>query len=202
MELVEVHAEGKRLWEVSASPLLFGPEKAVGAVLRMAPLAVASEGDSPSSSSGAGEAPASGLELLNAVSDMLVLVDRAGACLAANGRFYEALGLDPALFVGKPLNELPLADDPLNDDFPGRLRELLRAGEGTLEFWAGTNKRELLWLELRARPVTWKGTDALLLTCVDTTLLHRTQEQLRRVAVTDRTTGLLNRDAVDRKSVV
>lgn len=197
MELVEVHAEGKRLWEVSASPLLFGPEKAVGAVLRMAPLAVASEGDSPSSSSGAGEAPASGLELLNAVSDMLVLVDRAGACLAANGRFYEALGLDPALFVGKPLNELPLADDPLNDDFPGRLRELLRAGEGTLELRAGTGKGELLWLELRARPVTWKGTDALLLTCVDTTLLHRTQEQLRRVAVTDRTTGLLNREGME-----
>lgn len=197
MELVEVHAEGKRLWEVTASPLLFGPKKATGAVLRMAPLAAAPEGDSPSSSSGAGEAPASGLEFLNAVSDMLILVDRAGACLAANGRFYEALGLDPDLFVGKSLNELPLANDPLNDGFPDRLREVLRAGEGTLELRAGTGKGELLWLELRARPVTWKGTGALLLTCVDTTLLHRTQEQLRRVAVTDRTTGLLNRGGME-----
>ena len=132
------------------------------------------------------------MELLNAVSDMLLLVDRAGACLAANGRFCEALGLDPALFVGKPLNELPLADDPLNDGFPDRLQEVLRAGEGALELRAETSRGEMLWLDLRARPVTWEGTDALLLTCTDATLLHRTQEQLKRVAVTDRTTGLLN----------
>lgn len=137
------------------------------------------------------------MELLNAVSDMLVLVDRTGTCLAANGRFYEALSLDPDLFVGKSLDELPLADDPLNDGFADRLREVLRAGEGTLELRAGTGRGELLWLELRARPVEWEGTDALLLTCVDTTLLHRTQEQLRRVAVTDRTTGLLNRGGME-----
>ncbi len=200
MELVEVHAEGKRLWEVTASPLLFGPKKATGAVLRLSPLAAAPEGDSPLPSSGAGEAPgaaASSMELLNAVSDMLVLVDREGACLAANRRFYEALGLDPDLFVGKSLDELPLADDPLNDGFPDRLRELLRAGEGTLELRAGTGQGDLLWLELRARSMTWEGTDALLLTCADTTLLHRTQEQLRRVAVTDRTTGLLNREGME-----
>ena len=200
MELVEVHAEGKRLWEVTASPLLFGPKKATGAVLRLSPLAAAPEGDSPLPSSGAGEAPgaaASSMELLNAVFDMLVLVDREGACLAANRRFYEALGLDPALFVGKSLDELPLADDPLNNGFSDRLRELLRAGEGTLELRAGTGQGDLLWLELRARSMTWEGTDALLLTCADTTLLHRTQEQLRRVAVTDRTTGLLNREGME-----
>ena len=200
MELVEVHAEGKRLWEVTASPLLFGPKKATGAVLRLSPLAAAPEGDSPLPSSGAGEAPgaaASSMELLNAVSDMLVLVDREGACLAANRRFYEALGLAPDLFVGKSLDGLPLADDPLNDGFPDRLRELLRTGEGTLELRAGTGQGDLLWLELRARSMTWEGTDALILTCADTTLLHRTQEQLRRVAVTDRTTGLLNREGME-----
>ena len=199
MELVEVHAEGKRLWEVTASPLFSAQENVAGAVLRMAPPAAAPDGDSPSPSSGAGEAPkpTSAMELLNAVSDMLLLVDRAGACLAANGRFCEALGLDPALFVGKPLNELPLADDPLNDGFPDRLQEVLRAGEGALELRAGTSRGEMLWLDLRARPVTWEGTDALLLTCTDATLLHRTQEQLKRVAVTDRTTGLLNREGME-----
>ena len=204
MELVEVHAEGRRLWEVTASPLFFGPKKAAGAVLRMAPPVAAPEGASPSPSSKPGEAPGpavssieSSIELLNAVSDMLVLVDRSGTCLAANGRFYEALGLDPDLFVGKSLNELPLASEPLNDGFPDRLGEVLRAGEGALELRAGTNRGELLWLELSARPVTWEGTDALLLTCVDTTLLHRTQEQLRRVVVTDRTTGLLNREGME-----
>ena len=199
MELVEVHAEGKRLWEVTASPLFSAQENVAGAVLRMAPPAAAPDGDSPSPSSGAGEAPkpTSAMELLNAVSDMLLLVDRAGACLAANGRFCEALGLDPALFVGKPLNELPLADDPLNDGFPDRLQEVLRAGEGALELRAETSRGEMLWLDLRARPVTWEGTDALLLTCTDATLLHRTQEQLKRVAVTDRTTGLLNREGME-----
>ena len=116
---------------------------------------------------------------------------------AANGRFCEALGLEPALFVGKPLNELPLADDPLNDGFPDRLQEVLRAGEGALELRAETSRGEMLWLDLRARPVTWEGTDALLLTCTDATLLHRTQEQLRRGAVTDRTTGLLNREGME-----
>ena len=174
MELVEVHAEGKRLWEVTASPLFSAQENVAGAVLRMAPPAAAPDGDSPSPSSGAGEAPkpTSAMELLNAVSDMLLLVDRAGACLAANGRFCEALGLDPALFVGKPLNELPLADDPLNDGFPDRLQEVLRAGEGALELRAETSRGEMLWLDLRARPVTWEGTDALLLTCTDATLFH------------------------------
>ena len=46
MELVEVHAEGKRLWEVTASSLFSAQENVAGAVLRMAPPAAAPDGDS------------------------------------------------------------------------------------------------------------------------------------------------------------
>ncbi len=201
IELMEKHAEGVRAWDVTASPLLSSQGKAVGAVLRMAPLAAASAAEAPAPPPKEAETPRiafPGPELLDAVSDMLAVVSRQGNCLAANERFFAALSLDPAVLLGKPLTELPLADDPLNADFPGRLGELLRAGGGALEFRVSTSQGELLWLDVRGRPVQWGGADAVLLTCTDVTLLRRTQEQLRRVAVTDRTTGLLNRQGMER----
>ena len=200
MELTEPHEEGSLSWDVTASPLLSGQGKIAGAVLRLAPLIAAPAAERSTLPPNLAEpfgAAISGQALLNAVSDMLVVVDKAGSCLAANERFFEALSLDPAIFVGKPLKELLVADEFMSADFTGRLRELLDVGEGALEIRAGTSRGDLLWLDIRGRPVAWEGGDAVLLTCRDVTLLRRTQEQLRRVAVTDRATGLLNRQGME-----
>ena len=203
VELIERHEEGVRAWDVTASPLYADQERVVGAVLRMMPLvrspapppAVPEERVVPEK---AEIAAFPGPDLLNAVSGMLAVVDRRGVCLAANERFLTSLNLDSDVLLGKPLSELPLAKEPPNEAFPEDLRALLRAGEGTLELRAGTSRGELLWLEVHGRPLAWDGADAVLLTCADVTLLRRTQDQLRRVAVTDRTTGLLNRQGMER----
>lgn len=199
MQLVEPHEEGNRPWDVTASPLWSSQEKVVGAVLHMMPvsgLAVAPRSPSPEVT----DVPKSfSLDpvLLDAVSDMLVVVDREGVCLTANKLFFESLSIDSDGFVGRSLKEMLWADDPLDVDFPSRLCELLRVGEGALELRVGTNRGELLWLDLRGHSVKWEGVDAVLLTCRDVTLLRRTQEQLRRVSVMDRTTGLLNRQGME-----
>ena len=199
MDLIEKHAEGTRVWDVTASPLLLNSGRGAGAFLLLAPR-VSAAGE-PASQSGGAEGPPptgeTGKNLLDAVSDMLLVVDRQGNCLAANERLGSALSLDPAALSGKPLTKLPLADESQNADFTERLRNLLRAGEGSLEFRVSTGRGDLLWLDAQGRAIDWDGADAVLLTCRDVTLLRRTQEQLRRIAVTDRTTGLLNRQGME-----
>lgn len=204
IELRERHEEGDRFWEMLASPLRSEEGEVAGAVLRMSPISgkrpvpvndpALAEASSEVSDKGAFD----GAAVLDAVSDMLLVADLQGNCLAVNESFSASLNLDPTALLGKPLTALPLANDPQNADFSGRLRELLNARSGGFEIRVGTSGGELVWLDVRGRPVDWNGSAAVLLTCTDVTLLRRTQEQLRRVAVTDRTTGLLNRQGMER----
>lgn len=196
---MEEHAEGTRVWDVTASPLVLNPERGAGAFLLLTPRVSAAEAPAPLPERAEGPPPIekAGKKLLDAVSDMLLVVDKQGNCLAANERLGSVLSLDPAALSGKPLTKLPLADEPQNADFTERLGELLRAGEGSLEFRVSTARGDLLWLDAQGRSVDWDGAGAVLLTCRDVTLLRRTQEQLRRIAVTDRTTGLLNRQGME-----
>jgi diguanylate cyclase (GGDEF)-like protein len=57
---------------------------------------------------------------------------------------------------------------------------------------------EILFLSLRGAPLQWGADAATLVACTDNTKLRRTEEQLRRVSTTDASTGLLNRQGMER----
>lgn len=224
IELVEHHEDGDRLWNVTVSPLLTGGEEPGGAVIRVLPVRVPTERDEPWDKDKKEEKkpetlpvlrpqlqsepipsvrPVTSAEpvpqaFLDAVGTRLVVADSFGVCLAANASFLASLGTDIPAAGGRRLLDLIPKNDPMNEVFHEKLLSVLTARKGELSCRLTTCSGELVWLEVQASPVEWKRARAVLLTFTDVTRLKRTQEQLRRVAVTDRTTGLVNRQGSER----
>ena len=125
------------------------------------------------------------------------MVDAQGVCLAANEAFAQPLG-GVEKVTGHRFLDLVPEDTPANVALHKGFPALLQAREGDFECRLPTPGGEVLWLEVRVRPLEWEGKAAVALTCQDVTLLRRTQEQLQRVRETDYTTGILNRQGMER----
>ncbi|MBR1672759.1 MAG: diguanylate cyclase, partial [Fretibacterium sp.] len=136
-----------------------------------------------------------------------VVSDR-GVCLAANASFVltfngaenevKAAGKPAQRVVGRRLLDLFPEDGPVNAAFHRQFPQMLIAREGSAECCLSSPEGEVLWLEVRARPVEWAGLPAVMLTCADVSALRRTREQLERVTSEDCATGLLSRQGMER----
>ena len=205
VEIEERHSEGDRLWSFTAAPLELNGSLE-GVVVRVLPVQVpqlrqpAPPSDAPEPPAPAVEPPVEPSEragILNAFAVPAAVVNERGVCLAANAPFILALDAREKV-VGSRLLDLIPRDGPANADFHEKFPDVLQAREGRLSCRLSSRDGDLTWFEVGVRPLEWAGFRAALLTCEDVTLLRRTQEQLQRAAVTDRSTGVLNRQGMER----
>lgn len=205
VEIEERHSEGDRLWSFTAAPLELNGSLE-GVVVRVLPVQVpqirqpAPPSDAPEPPAPAVEPPVEPSEragILNAFAVPTAVVNERGVCLAANAPFILALDAREKV-VGSRLLDLIPRDGPANADFHEKFPDVLQAREGRLSCRLSSRDGDLTWFEVGVRPLEWAGFRAALLTCEDVTLLRRTQEQLQRAAVTDRSTGVLNRQGMER----
>ncbi len=205
VEIEERHSEGDRLWSFTAAPLERNGGLA-GVVVRVLPVQVpqlrqpAQPSDAPEPPTPAAEPPVEPSEragILNAFAVPAAVVNERGVCLAANAPFILALDAREKVVGCRLLGLIP-RDGPPNEDFHEKFPSVLQAREGRLSCRLSSRDGDLTWLEVSVRPLEWAGFRAALLTCEDVTLLRRTQEQLQRAAVTDRSTGVLNRQGMER----
>lgn len=205
VEIEERHSEGDRLWSFTAAPLELNGSLE-GVAVRVLPVQVpqlrqpAPPSDAPEPPAPAVEPPVEPSErasILNAFAVPTAVVNERGVCLAANAPFILALDAREKV-VGSRLLDLIPRDGPANADFHEKFPDVLQAREGRLSCRLSSRDGDLTWFEVGVRPLEWAGFRAALLTCEDVTLLRRTQEQLQRAAVTDRSTGVLNRQGMER----
>lgn len=210
VELTEGEGMSERLWSFAAAPLRTeeGPS---GAVVRILPSRAqdapdARRHDLPRNvrpMEPPAPAPLSTGEraaILDSLAVRAAVVDGRGNCLAVNAALAMTLeGTDVTpRSPGFPLLDLVPQDDPVNDALREGFPALLASREGAAECRLPMRDGELLWLEVRARPVDWGSVPATMLTFTDVTRLRRTREQLERVKETDHTTGILNRQGMER----
>jgi diguanylate cyclase (GGDEF)-like protein/PAS domain S-box-containing protein len=210
--LVEKWAGRINRWNVTAAPLTSSSGEIVGAIVhltlmtqhvdRETPLLLANhEKLDPKEAlcNVADRFDASQVELLNAIPRMFCIVDSKGLCIEANHCFLQTLKLGRDDVVGRSFASLTLEGDALNERFSERLLYLLQGKSfDDMECKVYTKDGEVLFLGLRGTRLRW-GIDAMmLLSCVDNTKLRRTEDQLKRVSTTDVSTGVLNRQGMER----
>ena len=218
VEIAEPHEEGERLWNFAVAPLSLSGGLA-GAVVRVLasepepplepetpeePARDAEEAEADQEEPPAVEreeepplAPSERMGILDAIANPAAVINEHGVCLAANAPFILSLNAAGEVVGARLLSLIP-SDNPINAEFHKKFPEVLLAREGILECRLSAEDGDLMWLEVRARPLEWAGFRAVLLTCEDVTRLRRTREQLQRVAVTDRATGVMNRQGMER----
>jgi diguanylate cyclase (GGDEF)-like protein/PAS domain S-box-containing protein len=130
---------------------------------------------------------------------MLCVVDEKGRCVEANARFLAVLKMSRDGVVGHSFEDLALAGDFLNERLAEKIVQAIRGGfSTTVECKVRAGDDEILFLSLRGAPFLWGQDTMTLIACTDNTKLRRTEEQLRRVSTTDASTGLLNRQGMER----
>jgi diguanylate cyclase (GGDEF)-like protein/PAS domain S-box-containing protein len=196
--LIEKGKDEDSRWDVTMAPLK-GTDGIVGAVAHLTPAAVPPEAvpaSSPDAERSRSNSPSFPDEFLNSVPGLFFIADDQGNCAEPNTRFLETLKLPRDEIAGRPFAELTLRGDPLNESFSGKFVQALRdnfaealecrvcAGNGEVFFWSlrGARLRD----------------GATVVACTDLTKLRRTEEQLRRVSTLDASTGILNRQGIER----
>ncbi len=192
----------QRKWDFTAAPLRQDGNLS-GAVLRVLPSAVPERKlePEPEEKPAAEERHDAGAPVLSAFLDATAapaaVVDGAGVCLAANALFLQSFNNSENVTGLQFLDMIP-ADTPANSAVRESFQPLLLAGEGKFECRLPAGEGEVKWMEVYVRPLELNGEKTVMLTCRDSTMLRRTQEQLQRVRETDYTTGLLNRQGLER----
>jgi diguanylate cyclase (GGDEF)-like protein/PAS domain S-box-containing protein len=204
--IVEESKSGSKQWNITAAPLT-APDSGeiLGAVVHLTSLlspAVADKADKADKAEPAGagsENVLSQTSFLNAVPEMLCVVDEEGRCVEVNDRFLSVLKMSRDSLVGRPFEDLTLSGDLANERFAEKIVQAIRGGfSEPVDCKVHAGDDDILFLSLRGTPLRW-GTDILtLVACTDNTKLHRTEDQLRRVSTTDASTGLLNRQGMER----
>jgi diguanylate cyclase (GGDEF)-like protein/PAS domain S-box-containing protein len=195
--IVEESKVGNKQWNITAAPLT-APDSGeiLGAVVHLTSLLnpVVAE------SAGAGrEDVLSQTSFLNAVPEMLCVVDAKGRCVEANARFLSVLKMPRDSLAGRPFEDLTLPGDFVNERFSEKIVQAIRGGFPTpVECKVRAGDDDILFLSLRGTPLRWGADTLTLVACTDNTKLHRTEDQLRRVSTTDASTGLLNRQGMER----
>jgi diguanylate cyclase (GGDEF)-like protein/PAS domain S-box-containing protein len=207
--LVEKWAGRINRWNVTAAPLTTSSGEIVGAIIHLALMTQHVDRETPLLLANhekldakeilrnvADQFDASQVELLNAIPRMFCVVDDKGLCVEANDCFLKMLKLRREDIVGRAFSSLTLEGDASLSE------RLLHAFQGKsfddLECKVCTKDGEVLSLGLKGTRLRW-GVDAMMLiSCVDNTKLRRTEEQLKRVSTTDVSTGVLNRQGIER----
>jgi diguanylate cyclase (GGDEF)-like protein/PAS domain S-box-containing protein len=216
--LVEKWAGRINRWNVTAAPLISSSGEIVGAIVylvlmtqhvdRETPLLLANHEKLDTKEilrDVAAQFDASQVELLNAIPRMFCIVDDKGLCVEANDCFLKTLKLRREDVAGRAFASFALEGDAAN----ARLSEsLLHAFQGQgqgqeksfddLECRVCTKDGEVLSLGLKGTRLRWGINAMMLISCVDNTKLRRTEEQLKRVSTTDVSTGVLNRQGIER----
>ncbi|MDR1648984.1 MAG: diguanylate cyclase [Synergistaceae bacterium] len=190
--IVEENRNGSKQWNVTAAPLTAsGAGEIIGAVVHLTSLLNPAR-------HGQGVAPLNATPL-DAVQEMLCVVDGKGRCVEANNRFLSVLKMSRDGVVGHSFEDLALPGDFMNERLAEKIVQAIRGGfSAAVECKIRAGDDDILFLSLRGAPLQW-GKDAMtLLSCTDNTKLRRTEEQLRRVSATDASTGLLNRQGMER----
>ncbi|NLL36850.1 MAG: GGDEF domain-containing protein [Fretibacterium sp.] len=196
LDLLEETEGTERGWAVTVAPLKDEGEDILGAVVVMSPLLQKPETEEPEQEEQ--EPQETGSISFDRLPAMAVLLDESGTCLDATELFLRALRTEREKVVGTGFLALASVEDPQNSTLPEKLAAMTRGDDrGPLNCRLVTSEGDILSLELRFAPATHRGQKANLFLCEDKTLLRRTQEQLRRVAATDRTTGVLNRPVME-----
>ena len=186
----------KRVWNLAAAPLKFG-RKLTGAVMRF--MAVNNNlNNNLSDDKGDSESKADILKILNAFSERAVIINERGVIITANDLFMNLFNLNIDKLEAENVNLLDLipADNNLNNNFhKSFLNNILITRGGDAECRVSTKDGDVIWLDVHAKDFS---NNNILLNFIDVTRLKRTQAQLRRVTVTDGTTGILNRQGIER----
>ncbi|MBR0220332.1 MAG: diguanylate cyclase, partial [Synergistaceae bacterium] len=97
---------------------------------------------------------------------------------------------------GKNLLDLIPADNAINNNFHNKfVNDILITRGGEAECRVSTKDGDVVWFNVSAKVFDENN---ILLNFIDVTSLKRTQAQLRRVTITDGTTGILNRQGIER----
>jgi diguanylate cyclase (GGDEF)-like protein/PAS domain S-box-containing protein len=210
--LVEKWAGRINRWNVTAAPLTSSSGEILGAIVHLALMTQHVDRETPLLLANheklnakeilhnvADQFDASQVELLNAIPRMLCIVDDKGLCVEANDFFLKTLKLGREDIVGCAFAKLALEGDAVNERLSERL---LYAFQGKsfddLECKVCTKDGEVLSLGLKGTRLRWGINAMVLVSCVDNTKLRRTEEQLKRVSTTDVSTGVLNRQGMER----
>jgi diguanylate cyclase (GGDEF)-like protein/PAS domain S-box-containing protein len=208
--IVEESKNGNKQWNVTAAPLTGpGSGEILGAVVHLTSLLnpsgsaskeISSREPADRESEGGEQNVLPPLSFLNAVPEMLCLVDGEGRCVEANTRFLNVLKMPRGGVVGRSFGDLALQGDFVNDRLAERIVQAIRGGfSAPVECKIRAGDDEILFLSLRGTPLRRDADIVTLMACADNTKLRRTEEQLWRVSVTDASTGLLNRRGMERK---
>jgi diguanylate cyclase (GGDEF)-like protein/PAS domain S-box-containing protein len=210
--LVEKWAGRINRWNVTAAPLTSSAGEIVGAVVylvlmtqhvdRETPLLLANHEKLDAKEilrDVAAQFDASQVELLNAIPRMFCIVDDKGLCVEANDCFLKTLKLPREDVTGRAFASLALEGDAVNARFSENLRDAFQGKSfDDLECRVCTKDGEVLSLGLKGTRLRWGINAMVLISCVDNTKLRRTEEQLKRVSTTDVSTGILNRQGLER----
>ncbi|MDR1979068.1 MAG: GGDEF domain-containing protein [Synergistaceae bacterium] len=210
--LIEKWAGRINRWNVTAAPLTSSSGEIVGAIVHLTLMTQHVDRETPLLLANhekldakeilrdvADRFDASQVELLNAIPRMFCIVDDKGLCIEANDCFLQTLKLGRDDVVGRAFASLALEGDALNERLSERLIYALQGKSfDDLECKVCAKDGEVLSLGLKGTRLRW-GIDAMMLiSCVDNTKLRRTEEQLKRVSTTDVSTGILNRQGMER----
>jgi len=203
--LVETGGNNNK-WDVTGAPLLSSVGAIVGAIVNLTSASDRADLEHPQflpkpkvDESGSGVLAAAGVELLDSIPRMLLVVDDNTLCVEANANFLSVLKLERGTIVGRRLEGLLLEGDPINENFTARFAQAVREKSfEDLECKAASKDGDVLSLSLSGTRMQWNGEGRTLVSCVDNTKLRRTEEQLKRVSTTDASTGSLNRQGMER----
>jgi diguanylate cyclase (GGDEF)-like protein/PAS domain S-box-containing protein len=219
--LVERGANGDKQWNVTAAPLVASSGEIEGSVVHLALLAQFMEREPSLFSAKRPEADARSeaekaqcelaekvdamqMEFLNAIPRMLFLVDDEARCVEVNAHFIETLKLERETVVGHSFTDWIMESDPVNERLLDKFLQAIRKDSlENLECKVCAKDGEILFLSLQGTRLQWRTESSgivplTLVSCVDNTKLHRTEEQLKRVSTTDLSTGTLNRQGMER----
>ncbi len=197
-------AEGEKLWELTASPLILEENGTAGVVIRI----TQKENAQPLP-----PVIQSNPEILEALPFRAGVVDSHGVFLAANKFLMSCVRGE---ITGRNVIELIEPEDnsalmniimKRSGSVECRMHEIQR-GKNFYEFseevffdedlntLTGKIELEYRQIVIHSTPIEWSGKPAVLLTFEDITEHRRTREQLRRVLTFDDTTGVLNRRGI------
>lgn len=202
--LVEKAEEGLNQWNVTAAPMFSSPGEIAGAIVHLTSMPQIVQEPLPRAEHDVSDEIAvpsvfSQLDFLNTVPRMFFVVDDAGCCLEANDHFLNTLKLSREGIAGCPFADLALLGDPVNERLSERLILAIRNGfSEDLECRICSRDGEILSLGLKGTRLQWGAENATLVTCTDNTKLRRTEEQLKRMSTTDASTGIMNRQGMER----
>ncbi|MDR2523426.1 MAG: diguanylate cyclase [Synergistaceae bacterium] len=211
--LVEKSSEGNNRWNVTAAPLVSATGVIMGAVVHLTAVGRVEQPEtpkeeaqtvsekpevqSPPEQGGSEKIRERQAELLNAMPRPFCLVDEEGLCAEVNDRFLGVLKLTRDEVVGQPFANL---SDDLGENLAERFLQAIGAGisfEG-LEWRVCAKDGEVFFWEISGFRVRWGDAEMILVSCADQTKLRRAEEQLVRLSIMDVSTGVLNRQGMER----